>query len=296
MKTYSFILSFFVAISFYGKGDELSIHRHSLENKIISKFYRIQYYANKIDNIRTNQHGATYNADSVSTIEDSLQQANKAFIVYLNYSLGFLDSNMLLDYKYLDTSISISTLESQDKKIRFYTWETFLGGTSQEFATIAQYKNSAGVKTQIISGSDLLEDTLNNNDSNYNQNTFINEDEKIIYENKLNGYLENIEEYKSENVAPHYIIIGSGKCDTWCVDKFLVIFKITEKGLEECTLNALSNNKDQKSYLEIQYGYNQIVAKKQLSFIVSLKDGIIDMPIISDKTTKESYRKYGIKW
>ncbi len=47
---------------------------------------------------------------------------------------------MTLDCNYVDSLTGITTLKSKDNKIRFYTWNTNLGGTWEQYATVAEYR------------------------------------------------------------------------------------------------------------------------------------------------------------
>ncbi|RYD93832.1 MAG: hypothetical protein EOP54_18540 [Sphingobacteriales bacterium] len=109
----------------------------ALDKKLTAQFDSIYYWYDR-----------SYVNDSLDDLAyGRFEAANEVFLNHLQQVLnqpGALDYN----FKLLDEKITI--VASGDKKLRAFSWDTYMGGTMKDLRTVFQYKTPDGAATKIF--------------------------------------------------------------------------------------------------------------------------------------------------
>ncbi len=100
----------------------------------------IEHYLNNINNWAT---------DTTDARADSLDAANTRLLAYLTSVPAARHALLQTDFKKAKKS-GLDFVTSSDGKIRFYSWDTYFGGTMHMFYNVAQFKDYAGVHTIFL--------------------------------------------------------------------------------------------------------------------------------------------------
>jgi len=165
----------------------------ALDNKLTAEFDSIHYWYDR-----------RYVNDDLDTVAyNHFEAANE---VFLNHLQQVLNQHGAIDYtfKLLDDKITITA--SADKKLRAFSWDTYMGGTMRDLRTVFQYKTTEGAATKIFTytenGGDEEPELLHcleifsletNNGMVYMPHTFMPESSKY--------YLETVKFLKIEGNA-----------------------------------------------------------------------------------------------
>jgi len=109
----------------------------ALDKKLTAEFDSIYYWYDR-----------RYVNDSLDDLAYSrFEAANEIFLNHLQQVLnqpGAIDYN----FKLLDEKVTITA--SDDKKLRAFSWDTYMGGTMKDLRTVFQYKTLEGAATKIF--------------------------------------------------------------------------------------------------------------------------------------------------
>ena len=115
------------------------------------------------------------------------------------------------DYTFEKLSERINIIQSQDKKVRLFSWDELTGGTWHDMAVIVQYKTEdKTIKTEWID-SDISENPTGLTDAIQYE----------IHDLEING-------------KPHYMCFGWGTFGAGHHHKSILIFSIDKDGINHC--------------------------------------------------------------
>lgn len=242
----------------------LNVRGYENENQLIYLYNNINKAATKLNNLGKG-------TDLVVSYSDSLEKANVKFIDFFLKILRS-DNSMQNDFSKLKNETDISIIQSKDKKIRFFSWDTQLGGTMNQIAIVVQYLGSDGKSyAKIISSDGLLNTNLNSPGAIFDR----------VYE------IDN-------NNSKYYLATGEFNCDITCITNQIYAYSISDTSLTYPKV-IIHNNIDTNS-LSFNYDINNLKIKWEPKYIVNEEKKTISEPIILENKgiTQKKYKTYSI--
>lgn len=244
----------------YGKNKE--------EEILLDKYQHLSNWGIKYNSL-------DLSSDLILEYSDSLEKANKEFTREL---LHALNSEDMLDYNFdlLKKTKGISIVKSKDGNIRFFSWDTFSGGTMNQYEVIVQYKDNSGrVYSKVINSGSLFM-------------------KSEFYANGPNISIDKVYDITRNNKTI-YLTSGEGKCEVMCISKQINTFCI-----EDATLkmpNILFDNQIKTNTLLINYRTSDLKIKWSVDYEIQPNENVIMEPIIpkSGHIIQKKYKRYTIE-
>jgi hypothetical protein len=206
---------------------------------------------------------------------DSLERENKKLMIFFVNTLN-QNTSLSNQYNKLRRLTNMMIIESNDKRIRFFSWDTHTGGTMDQIAVIAQFADVNGMPhSKIINSASLFFKTA-------------------FFADGPNVILNSIYEIGDKTTGVKYLVTGQGKCETMCVSNQINVFSILNNEL--ISPKVILTNRDTNS-LTFNYRVFDLKTKWEPKYIVNKQKQIILEPIIATgkSITEKKYRTYFIK-
>ncbi len=203
-------------------------------------------------------------ADDVH-LEEKLEQENRDFI-NLIYSKSNVD---FLNHSFSDLKNSeINTIISPDKKLRFFSWDSYLGGSVSHFITVSQFINSKGdVVSQVING-----------EKNQGNNVFFSNDRKIEIIKKGN--------------RTYYLTNGYRKLGNRCVDEVVRLYEIKGDSLIDTEKHLKGPDGKMVQEISFQYYIDKCQDDCDPTFKINIQNNEVLMPEIFKRKPTGNHIRY----
>lgn len=202
---------------------------------------------------------------------DSLEKENGLFIdTFL--SILTKDGSFSMSFKQLAKDIPVSVIISSDKKIRFFSWNTYLGGTMDQYAVIVQYLDKLGkAHAKLVNSAGLFYGT-----------------EKFA--KGFNALYTNIYTVHGININ-YYLAKGNGKCDNMCLYNQINALSIDQDKVI-FPENIICNN---KSFNVLKFNYQINSIKDNIDYSIDVSKLRILEPIMGNGKNSVTYKLYYLK-